>query len=85
MTSSELEATVAYQERRNTQRFKIELPLKVRWASGSAVGEACTESRDVCSQGIYFFLPNEVESGLPVEIVMTLPHEITLAGPVNAG
>lgn len=72
---------MAYQERRNTQRFKVELPLTVRWAIGSAVAEAHT--RDVCSRGICLSLPNEVEGGLPVEIVMTLPHEITLAGPVN--
>jgi PilZ domain len=55
----------------------------VRWTSGSAVGEAATESRDVSSRGVYFFLPKEVTSGSPVEILLTLPHEITLAGPVK--
>jgi hypothetical protein len=55
----------------------------VRWTSGSAVGEASTESRDVSSRGVYFFLPKEVSNGSPVEILLTLPHEITLAGPVK--
>ena len=28
-------------------------------------------------------LPIDIENGSPVEIVMTLPHEITMAGPIN--
>jgi PilZ domain len=74
---------VAYPERRSAQRFRIKLPLTVRWTSGSAIGEASTESQDVSSRGIYFSLPKFVQSGSPVEIVLTLPHEITLAGPVR--
>ena len=74
---------MAYPERRSAQRFRIKLPLTVRWTSGSAVGEANTESQDVSSRGIYFSLPKLVKSGSPVEIVLTLPHEITLAGPVR--
>ncbi len=70
-------------ERRMTQRFQIKLPLTVRWTSGSAIGEATTESKDVSSRGVYFFLPKEVRDGSPVEILLTLPHEITLAGPVR--
>ncbi len=71
------------QERRMTQRFQIKLPLTVRWTSGSAIGEAATVSKDVSSRGVYFFLPKEVKHGSPVEILLTLPHEITLAGPVR--
>ena len=70
-------------ERRTAQRFRIKLPMMVRWTNGSAVGEARTESKDVSSRGVYFFLPTEVKNGSPVEIVLTLPHEITLAGPVR--
>ncbi len=61
----------------------MKLPLTVRWTSESAVGEAVTESSEVSSRGIYFSLPKDVKSGSPVEIVMTLPHEVTLAGPVR--
>ena len=70
-------------ERRSNQRFRIKLPLTVRWTSGSAVGEATTESKDVSSRGVYFFLPKEVKQGSPVEMLMTLPHEITMVGPVR--
>ena len=74
---------MAYPERRTAQRFRIKLPMTVRWTSGAAIGEATTESKDVSSRGVYFFLPKEVKSGSPVEIILTLPHEITLAGPVR--
>jgi hypothetical protein len=62
-------------ERRTTQRFSMRLPLTVRWTTGAAVGETSTESRDVSSRGVYFFLSKE--------ILLTLPNEITLAGPVR--
>ena len=74
---------MANTERRTAQRFRIKLPLTVRWTSGPAIGEDRTESKDVSSRGVYFFLPKEVKSGSPVEIILTLPHEITLAGPVR--
>jgi len=50
------------------------------WRSGS---ETSTESRDVSSRGVYFFLGKDVKEGSPVEILLTLPNEITLAGPVR--
>ena len=74
---------MAYPERRTAQRFRLKLPLIVRWTNESAVGEARTESKDVSSRGVYFFLPKKMKNGSPVEIVLTLPHEITLAGPVR--
>lgn len=70
-------------ERRTTQRFQMRLPLTVRWTTGAAVGETATESRDVSSRGVYFFLSKDVREGSPVEILLTLPNEITLAGPVR--
>ncbi len=71
------------QERRLSRRFQAKLPLTVRWTSDSAVGEAVTESREVSSRGLYFHLPKVIKRGSLVEIVMTLPHEVTLAGPVR--
>src|ERR1700689_3877615 len=61
----------------------MRLPLTVRWTDENVVGEADTESREVSSRGLYFHLPKGLRSGSPVEIVMTLPHELTQAGPVR--
>lgn len=74
---------MAQKERRLTRRFQMRLPLKVRWTGDATVGEASTETKEVSSRGIYFFLPKDLKNGAPLEIVMTLPHEVTLAGPVK--
>lgn len=70
-------------ERRSARRFRMELPLSIRWTDGRAAGEALSVSRDVSSRGVSFVLPKRLESGSLVEIVMTLPHDVTLAGPVR--
>ena len=70
-------------ERRTARRFLMRLPLTVRWTDEAVVGEASTESREVSSRGLYFHLPKGLKSGSAVEIVMTLPHELTQAGPVR--
>ena len=74
---------MASKERRISRRFLMRLPLTVRWTDESVVGEAATESREVSSRGLYFHLPKGLKHGSPVEIVMTLPHELTQAGPVR--
>lgn len=70
-------------ERRSARRFRMRLPLSVRWTDGRNAGEALSVSKDVSSRGVSFLLPKPIESGSLVEIVMTLPHDITLAGPVR--
>ena len=74
---------ISVTERRSARRFEIQLPLIVCWTSGYAVGEAVTDSKDVSSRGIYFLSPKDIKHGSPIEIVMTLPHEITRVGPVK--
>jgi hypothetical protein len=74
---------VVLKERRSSRRFLMRLPLTVRWTDESVVGEVATETREVSSRGLYFHLPKGLRSGSPVEIVMTLPHELTQAGPVR--
>jgi len=45
----------------------MRLPITVRWTL-RRVGETSTESRDVSSRGVYFFLAKDVKEGSPVEI-----------------
>ncbi len=42
-----------------------------------------TECRDVSSHGVFFFLPEPLQSGSHVDIVLTLPPEITHGEPVR--
>ncbi len=70
-------------DRRNARRFAMKLPLSVRLSNAAPDAGLSTHSEDVSSRGVYFYLPKDVKSGSSIEIVMTLPHEVTLAGPVR--
>ncbi len=70
-------------ERRADLRFQIHVPLSVRWKSVSGDSEDATESQNVSSRGILFLSSKPIEEGSPVEIVMTLPPEITMAGSIK--
>jgi len=70
-------------ERRSARRFGLRLPIVVRWRNGRTLAEAITQSKDVSSHGIYFLLPEEVKRGSSLEVVMTLPPELTRVGPVR--
>jgi c-di-GMP-binding flagellar brake protein YcgR len=76
-------ATGVSVERRATKRFRLKLPITVRWTNRSGIGEARTESEDISSRGVYFVLPEEIKKGSSAEFVLVLPHEITLAEPVR--
>ena len=70
-------------ERRRAPRFELHLPVTIRWKDGSETREAISICKDVSSNGIYFDLRGGIQEGTPVEVEMTLPNQITLAGPVR--
>lgn len=74
---------MSFIERRRAHRFELQSPLVVRWKDGAQVREALTVSEDLSSNGIYFVLPEGIKDGTEVEVEMTLPNQITLAGPVK--
>lgn len=74
---------MSFVERRRAHRFELQSPLVVRWKDGAQTREALTVSEDLSSSGIYFVLPEGIKDGTPVEVEMTLPNQITLAGPVR--
>lgn len=70
-------------ERRRAERFSFGMPLTVHWTNGSEKREAHTVTQDVSSGGLYFFLPEGIPSGTAVEVELTLPTQVTLAGPLR--
>ncbi len=70
-------------ERRAARRFTMMLPLKVRFSSGDGIAEKEAETRDVSFRGLYFTIEARLETGNPIEFVLTLPQQITLAGDVH--
>jgi PilZ domain len=69
-------------ERRASRRFTMTLPLTVR--SGEPGGsEQQGQTRDVSFRGLYFLSDADYLPGSPIEFILTLPREITLAGDVH--
>jgi hypothetical protein len=71
------------QERRHSERFNLGMPLIVRWTDDSGQHQARAVTQDVSSGGMYFYLPEAIPDGTPVEIEMTMPTQITLGTPVK--
>ena len=74
---------MAITERRSRKRYPLKLPITVRPPGVSSSGEILTESKDVSSQGVYFVTETPVKSGSALEIMITLPSEITRGEPVR--
>ena len=70
-------------ERRAARRFSMMLPVKVRYPAQEGVTEKPGETRDVSFRGLYFLIEASLETGSPIEFVLTLPQQITLAGDVH--
>jgi hypothetical protein len=70
-------------ERRAARRFSMNLPMKVRFTAETGILEKQGETRDVSFRGLYFVMEAIVEAGSPIEFVLTLPQQITLAGDVH--
>ena len=67
-------------EKRSTRRFSLELPVKL---VNQESGVKTAQTRDVSSRGVYIYLDDPINEGVPLEFVMTLPTEITLSDPIR--
>lgn len=68
----------AQAERRGEQRFPLRLPLVVKSMHGG-VREESSFTRDVSARGAFFYIDGKLAEGTPIELVLTLPAEITLS------
>jgi hypothetical protein len=69
-------------ERRASRRFTMTLPLTVRSPEPGG-GERQGQTRDVSFRGLYFLIEADFAPGSPIEFILTLPREITMAGDVH--
>jgi hypothetical protein len=69
-------------EKRSTRRFSLELPISVKFVNNGR-REPAGHTRDVSSRGVFMYLDTEISEGAPIEFVMTLPPEVTLAEPIR--
>ncbi|HUK53291.1 MAG TPA: PilZ domain-containing protein [Candidatus Binatia bacterium] len=70
-------------ERRASRRFNMNLPLTIRFSSGTLKVQQEARTRDVSFRGLYFVIDSSFQAGMPVEFVLTLPKEVTMAGDVH--
>jgi len=69
-------------EKRSTRRFSFDLPISVKFLDNGK-RELDGHTRDVSSRGVFMYLDTEINEGAPIEFVMTLPTEVTLAEPIR--
>jgi hypothetical protein len=61
-------------ERRVGQRFEVNIPLAVQFGGHAFAGF----TQDVSSRGIFFYTDADVPAGSVVDLIFTMPSEITL-------
>lgn len=70
-------------ERRGSRRFRLTLPLVVKYPELRGTAETLAHTRDVSFRGLSFTIDREFQIGSAVEFVLTLPKEVTLSGDVR--
>jgi c-di-GMP-binding flagellar brake protein YcgR len=64
-------------ERRTTRRYDLTLPIIIRVPAERAPDSQQGKTRDISTRGLYFVVDQNLESGSPLDITLTLPTEIT--------
>lgn len=68
-----------YEERRSVKRYHFKFPLKVSWAGR----EWLTETGEVSSRAVYFFVREALPLGAPLRFALTLFPELAESKPVH--
>ena len=68
-------------DRRTAQRFSMQLPVEVK--SPAAGGAVATKTDDVSFRGVYFHINQHFEVNSTIDLVLTLPREVTLSDDVR--
>ena len=71
-----------HEEKRRARRFGLALPVTVS-ASDKKFVPREVQTRDISSSGIFLDFDQELAKGSSMEVEITLPAEITQAGPVR--
>jgi hypothetical protein len=64
-------------ERRTTRRYDLTLPIIIRIPAERAPDSQQGKTRDISTRGLYFVVDQNMESGSPLDITLTLPTEVT--------
>ena len=64
-------------ERRVARRYDLSLPVMVRIPAQGLAETQSGRTRDISTKGLYFVIDREVRAGSNLDIMLTLPKEMT--------
>lgn len=64
-------------ERRGARRYDLSLPVMVRIPAQGFAGTQNGKTRDISTRGLYFVVDQNVRAGSELDIMLTLPREMT--------
>src|SRR5260221_11251948 len=64
-------------ERRGTRRYDLSLPIMVRIPAQGFADTQSGKTRDISTRGLYFVIDQDVRAGAELDIMLTLPGEMT--------
>jgi hypothetical protein len=64
-------------ERRVARRYDLSLPVMVRIPAQGFAGTQNGRTRDISTKGLYFVIDQDVRAGSNLDIMLTLPKEMT--------
>lgn len=69
-------------ERRTTRRYDLSLPVLVRGPKEKVIDPQKGKTRDISTRGLYFVMDEEPQAGSHIDLILTLPTEITTGAEV---
>src|SRR5262245_49680872 len=64
-------------ERRNARRYDLSLPIMIRAAAQGMAETQKGKTRDISTRGLYFVIDQDLRDGSELDIMLTLPKEMT--------
>jgi PilZ domain len=64
-------------ERRTSRRYDLSLPVLVRIPTEKALDSQKCRTRDISTRGLYFVMDQDPQTGSRLDLVLTLPTEVT--------
>ncbi|HEY6945383.1 MAG TPA: PilZ domain-containing protein [Candidatus Acidoferrum sp.] len=69
-------------ERRTTRRYDLSLPVLIRLAAEKNSSSKKGNTRDISARGLYFVMDQDPQAGSHLNLVLTLPTEVTSGAEV---
>ena len=64
-------------ERRTTRRYDLSLPVLIRAVTEKESDSKKGSTRDVSTRGLYFVMDHDPQAGSELDLILTLPTELT--------